>query len=98
MKSLAQDNGLGDKLAAVLAQYEKKDEEHEGGSVFSLNLDAIKEAEADENQIKDNPASARSGLGSGRTSELIDSSRSKQSSGRHSLRPSQSGPIKGFKK
>jgi hypothetical protein len=87
-------------LAGVLSQYEKKDEDLEGGSVFSLNLDAIKEAEADDNQIKEKPASARSGNGSGRTSELIHSHQSKMStpSGRHSMRPSMSGPIKGFKK
>ena len=101
MKALAQENGLADKLAAVLAQYEK-DEQLEGGEeVFSLNLDAVKDAE-DANQIKDKPASGRKSneFASGRKSEVVnapDSARSytkAQNSGRPSMRPSQSGPVK----
>ena len=47
LKAFAQDNGLGDKLAELLANLEKNGEEQEGSStVFSLNLDAIK---ADDN-------------------------------------------------
>lgn len=99
LKGLAHDNGLGDKLTDILAQYEKNDEEHEGGSVFSLDLDAVKQIESDENQIKDKPASGRKSNEFGRKSVLnADSSRSNESSGRLSMRPSQSGPIKQFKK
>ena len=47
LKALAQDNGLGAQLATMLAEYEKDDEHNEGGSVFDLNLDAIKEGEED---------------------------------------------------
>jgi len=46
LKGFAQDNGLGNKLAELLANLEKNGEEQEGSSVFSLNLDAIK---ADDN-------------------------------------------------
>lgn len=95
LKGLAQDNDLGDKLADVLAQYERNDDELEGGSVFSLNLDAIKDC--DDNQIKDKPASGRESTAH-RKSVLQDSSRSNESSGRLSMRPSHSGSIKQLKK
>lgn len=74
LKELATGAGLGDKLAAVVAEYEHKDEEHEGGSLFELNLEALK-SEDDANQIKDKPASGRSTV-SGRKSDPLDSSRS----------------------
>ena len=75
LKELATGAGLGDKLAAVLAPYEK-DEEHEGGSLFELNLEALK-SEDDANQIKDKPASGRNNTEvSGRKSDPLDSSRS----------------------
>jgi hypothetical protein len=90
LKGLAQENGLGDKLAKLLASLEKNDDEQEGSSVFSLNLDAIK---ADENQIKEKPASGRKSNELGRASALKT-----ETSGRPSMRPSQSGPIKQFKK
>lgn len=96
LKELATGAGLGDKLAAVVAEYEQKDEEHEGGSLFELNLEALK-SEEDANQIKDKPASGRSTV-SGRKSDPLDSSRSNKPSGRMSMRPSQSGPISTFKK
>ena len=90
LKGLAQDNGLAAQLAEVLAQFERKDDELEGGSVFSLNLDAIKEN--DDNQIKDKPASGRESIMTPRKSTLQpDSSRSNELSGRHSMRPSHSG-------
>merc|ERR1712086_37674 len=89
LKGLAQENGLGEKLAELLAKLEKNDDEHEGSSVFSLNLDAVK---ADENQIKEKPTSGRKSNELGRASTL------KTESGRPSMRPSQSGPIKQFKK
>merc|ERR1719198_2495921 len=99
LKGLAQDNGLADKLAEVLAQYEKNDEQHEGGSVFSLNLDAIKELkESDDNQIKEKPHSGRDSIAPRKSVLQQDSSRSNESSGRLSMRPSLSGPIKQFKK
>ena len=87
LQGLAQSNGLGDKVAALMAEHEKDDEEHEGGSVFSLNLDAIKEAE-DDGQIRDKPASGRKSNEFGKKSEMnADSARSQKSSGRLSMRP-----------
>jgi len=99
LKGLAQDNGLAEKLADVLAQYEKNDEQNEGGSVFSLNLDAIKELkDSEDNQIKEKPHSGRDSIAPRKSMLQQDSSRSNESSGRLSMRPSLSGPIKQFKK
>ena len=90
LKGLAQDNGLGDKLAELLASLEKNDDEHEGGAVFSLNLDGVK---GEDNQIREKPATGRKSNELGRASALKT-----ETSGRPSMKPSQSGPIKQFKK
>ena len=89
LKGLAQENGLAEKLAEILAQFEKK-EEQDGASVFSLSLDAVK---TDDKQIKEKPTSGRKSNELGRQSVLKTETHS-----RPSMRPSQSGPIKTFKK
>jgi hypothetical protein len=96
LKGLANDNGLGAKLQDILAQMEKTDEAHEGGSALALDLSSVIGKE-DENQIKDKPASGRS---SNELANIVrpQSARSFVGPSRPSLKASASGPIKQLKK